>query len=85
MVGGIIVFVVAAFFIGYFMISMKNFSTEAETLNLNMPSIGDVIPRTEIKSMRNWLDKNDPDFVNASFRQAVNKYPDRPWLISEPN
>ena len=80
MVGGVIVFVVAAFFIGYFLIAMKNYSTEAESLNLNVPGIKEVIPRTELKAMRDWLDQNDPEFVKSSYRQAVSKYPEKPWI-----
>jgi hypothetical protein len=79
-IGSVIVFAVASFFVGYFLISMKNFSTDIDTLNATAPVIKDVIPHKEIEAMRNWLDKNDPELVKASYRQAVSKYPDKPWL-----
>lgn len=83
--GSIVVLAVASFFVGYFLISIKNFSTDIDTMSATAPVIKDIIPHKEVEAMRNWLDKNDPELVKASYRQAVSKYPEKPWLTDIQN
>ena len=79
--GSVIVLVVSAFLVGWFLIAVKNFSSETEILNSSGAKLKIVSPE-EKSLIDQWLQQDNVG-ISASevgYRYIVKKFPDKPWL-----
>lgn len=78
--GSVIVLIVSAFFVGWFLIAVRNFNSDTEILNSSITKLKTV--SLEEKSMIDqWL-RQDNIGISASevgYRYIIQKFPDKPW------
>jgi hypothetical protein len=79
--GSVVVLAVAAFLVGWFLIAMRNFNSDAEILNSSSVKLRTVSPE-EKSLIDQWL-RQDNVGISASevgYRYIIQKFPDKPWL-----
>ncbi|MDP2933423.1 MAG: hypothetical protein Q8N81_04805 [bacterium] len=79
--GSAIVLIFSAFLVGWFLIAMRNFNSDAEILNSSSTKLKIVSP-VERSLIDQWL-QQDNIGISASevgYRYIVKKFPDKPWL-----
>lgn len=76
--GSAFISLLALFFIGFFFLAVKNFSSDTDTLNSNIPQVRS-ITSTERELIRQWAERNNISFDDG-YRSIIQKYPSRPWL-----
>jgi hypothetical protein len=79
--GSVIVLIVSAFLVGWFLIAVRNFNSDTEILNSSITKLRTVSPE-EKSSIDQWL-QQDNIGISASevgYRYIIQKFPDKPWL-----
>lgn len=79
--GAIIVLVVSAFLVGWFLIAVRNFNSDTEILNSSSAKLRTVSPEEKLL-IDQWL-QQDNIGISASevgYRYIIQKFPDKPWL-----
>ncbi len=79
--GSVIVLIFSAFLVGWFLIAVRNFNSDAEILNVSGAKLRTVSPE-EKSLIDQWL-RQDNVGISASevgYRYIIQKFPDKPWL-----
>lgn len=79
--GSVFVLIISAFFVGFFIIAVKNFNSDTDILNSSSVKLRTVSP--EEKSMIDqWLQQNNIGISapEVGYRYIIQKFPDKPWL-----
>lgn len=78
--GAAFVALLAAFFAGLILISIKNFGSEIAILASEQVQVK-TISATERVLLQNWIKENDIKIPpKEGYKYLVGKYPSRPWL-----
>ncbi len=78
--GSVFVLLAAAFFVGLFVIALKNFNSDTQILNSSGTKLRTVSPE-ERSLIDQWLQQNNVG-ISASevgYRYIIQKFPDKPW------
>lgn len=80
--GAVFISLLSFFFIGLLFISIKNFETETDVMDITAGNNKvSNFSNPERALMRNWILDNDVELPEGSgYKYLIRKYPDRPWL-----
>ena len=79
--GSVLVLAFAAFFVGIFVIAVKNFGSDTETLSSYAVKLR-TISSEEKALIDTWIarEASDISIKDVGYRFILQKYPDKPWL-----
>ncbi len=78
--GAVFVVALAAFFIGFLFIMMKNFNSDAIALNASQTEVK-FMSQTERQLINDWIVENNIQIPDGKgYRYLEEQYPSRPWL-----
>ena len=78
--GAMFITLLAAFFIGFLFISIKNLDSDISIITSEQVHVKN-ISATERELIRNWIRENKVEIPEeVGYRYLIKKYPSRPWL-----
>jgi len=79
--GAFIVLSFSAFLVGWFLIAVKNFSSDTDSVNFSALRLETVSPEEKLL-IDQWLKQNNlkASQVGANYRRIIQQFPDKPWL-----
>jgi hypothetical protein len=78
--GSVLVLLASAFFVGFFMIALKNFNSDTQILNSSGAKLRTISPE-ERSLIDRWLQQNNVGISaeEVGYRYIIQKFPDKPW------
>jgi len=79
--GAFIVLSFSAFLVGWFLIAVKNFSSDTDSVSFSALRLETVSPEEKLL-IDQWLKQNNfkASQVKANYRRIIQQFPDKPWL-----
>jgi hypothetical protein len=79
--GSIIILSISAFLVGFFLVAVRNFSSDAETVDFSTLKLKTVSPEEKLL-IDQWLRQNNGETSSkeTNYRRIIQQFPDKPWL-----
>lgn len=82
--GSFIVLMFSVFLLGLFLIAVRDFSSDTETISFSTIKLRTVSPAEKLM-IDNWLRQNniEPPSIRDNYRYFIRNFPDKPWLNNQ--